>query len=163
MCNHFGPHSKTPSKSGLRLSFCSFSLLPQCSFAVVWSSRFAVTYLCWKHVFHLNAPFLKCLILKIASVPVVQMALQTESNYFWINYAFYSRYRYRWENCFEINVSLQKYRYSYSLQFWGGHLADKNSFGKNFDFIADTDTEKYYLKCAYYVRCKDKRFYKVRL
>ena len=29
------------------------------------------------------------------SLPVVQMALQTEKNYFQINYAFHSRYRYR--------------------------------------------------------------------
>ena len=33
-------------------------------------------------------------------------------------------------------------RHSCSLQFSGGHMADKNDFGSNFYFIADADTEK---------------------
>ena len=39
-----------------------------------------------------------------------------------------------------------RYRYSCSLQFGGGHAADKNDFGNNFYFIADTDTEKNYFR-----------------
>ena len=40
-------------------------------------------------------------------------------------------------------------RHCCSLQFWGGRTADKihkSYFRHNFDFMADTDTEKYYFR-----------------
>ena len=77
-------------------------------------------------------------------IPFVQMALQTEKNYFRINYAFHSRYRYR-RKLFEF-IFGSRYRDSCSLQPGGGGTADQNCFGHNFYFIADTDTEKYYFR-----------------
>ena len=49
------------------------------------------------------------------------------------------------ENYFGL-IFRSRYRYSCSLQFEGGHTADKILVGNNFCFIADTDTEKCYFR-----------------
>ena len=50
------------------------------------------------------------------------------------------------ENCSGISSSEQMQTQLFFFQFLGGHIADKNDVGNNFDFIADTDTEKYYFR-----------------
>ena len=50
------------------------------------------------------------------------------------------------QNVFEL-IFRSRYRDSCSLQpRRGGRIADRNGFGHNFYFIADTDTENYYFR-----------------
>ena len=75
------------------------------------------------------------------------MALQTEKKYFRINYAFRSRCRYRYKQKLfwnEFLVADTETAVLCSLD--GGRIADRNCFGHNSYFIADTDTEKYYFR-----------------
>ena len=84
------------------------------------------------------------LLLKV--LPAVQMGLQTDRNYFRINYAaIHSRYteiltRTILEVIFYIADIQTHLLFAVSR---GGGVADQNCFGHNFDFIADADTEKW--------------------
>ena len=46
------------------------------------------------------------------------------------------------ENYFGINFSLQIQTQLFFAALRSGRIADQNCFGHNFDFIADTDTER---------------------
>ena len=65
--------------------------------------------------------------------------------YFGINSAFRSRDRYRrnlfWNSCFRADAETVVLC---RLEGGEGSTADKDYSGHNLDFIADTDTEKYY-------------------
>ena len=60
----------------------------------------------------------------------------TDQNYFRVN--FLSRYR---DFLADTETAVLC-----SLEGGGGRIADQNCFGHNFNFIADTDTEKYYFR-----------------
>ena len=78
-------------------------------------------------------------------IPFVQMALQTEKNYFRINYAFPSRYRYR-RKTFRNSFFVADADTALLCSFEGGRIADRICFRFLFYFIADADTEKYYFR-----------------